>query len=190
LEKIIPKHILYDKEKFVNERAKLGQLIIEGMRTTGGTDIDWVVEHRGGFIVMENKTFSKDWLNLPVGQIITFEEMYKKLNSDGRCHFFIFGFDPDVDFKNQDSEIWYFDFKDWKNGKICPNRKITYKKYHVNRREMTKITIREYRKLMEKYWKEFELKPKPQESSLKISQKEKAISDAKKFLLKKFSKIS
>ena len=41
----------------------------EGMHTTSGTDIDWVVEHRGGFIVMENKTFPKDWKTYPVGTI-------------------------------------------------------------------------------------------------------------------------
>ena len=151
-----PKHTIFDKEKFSEERAKLGGLAIEGMKTSGGTDIDWVVEHRGGFIVMENKTFQNDWIRIPVGQMITFEQMYKKLNSDGRCHFLIFGFDDDVDFKNQESKLWYFDMGDWKNGRICPNRTVTYKKFAVHRREMTSITLKEYRKLMEKYWKEFE----------------------------------
>ena len=151
-----PKHTIFDKEKFSEERAKLGGLAIEGMKTTGGTDIDWVVEHRGGFIVMENKTFQNDWVRIPVGQMLTFEQMYKKLNSDGRCHFLIFGFDDDVDFKNQDSKLWYFDMKDWMNGKICPNRTVSYKKFGVHRREMTSITLKEYRELMEKYWKEFE----------------------------------
>ena len=42
------------------------------------------------------------------------------------------------------------------NGKICPNRTISFKSYGVHKREMIKITIREYRDLMEKYWKEFE----------------------------------
>ena len=151
-----PKHTVFDKEKFAEERAKLGGLAQEGMQTTGGTDIDWVVEHRGGFIVMENKTFSKDWIRIPVGQMITFEQMYKKLNSDGKCHFLIFGFNDDVDFKNPDSVTWYFDMEDWNNGKICPNRTISFKKFSVHRREMTKITLKEYRDLMEKYWKEFE----------------------------------
>lgn len=151
-----PKHTLFDKKKFAEERAKLGGLAQEGMKTSGGTDIDWVVEHRGGFIVMENKTFSNDWISLPLGQIITFEQMYKKLNSDGKCHFLIFGFDNDVDFKNPESNAWYFDMEDWNNGKICPNRTISFKKFGIHRREMTKITLREYRDLMEKYWKEFE----------------------------------
>ncbi len=122
-----PRHTIFDKEKFSEERAKLGRLAIEGMKTSGGTDIDWIVEHRGGFIVMENKTIQNDWICIPLGQMITFEQMYKKLNSDGRCHFLIFGVDDDVDFKNQDSKLWYFDMKDWDNGKICPNRTVTYK---------------------------------------------------------------
>jgi len=151
-----PKHTLRDKEKFADEHAKLGELILEGMKTTGGTDVDWVVEHRGGFIIMENKTFTKDWIHLPVGQILTFESMYKKLNSDGRCHFLIFGVDHDVDFKNEASMIWFFEMEDWLNGKICPKKTIQFKRYGVHRREMTPISLRQYRMLMEKYWKEFE----------------------------------
>lgn len=151
-----PKHTIFDKEKFAEERSKLGGLAQEGMKTTGGTDIDWIIEHRGGFIVMENKTFSKDWIRLPVGQMIAFEQMYKKLNADGKCHFLIFGFESDVDFTNPESTAWYFDMEDWNNGKICPNRTISFKKFGVHRREMTKIILKEYRELMEKYWKEFE----------------------------------
>ena len=56
-----PKHEIFDKEKFANERAFLGGLAQVGMNTTGGTDIDWVIEHRGGFVVNEFKTFKKDW---------------------------------------------------------------------------------------------------------------------------------
>jgi len=155
LSEFTPKHTLRDKEKFADERAKLGELILNGMNTTGGTDVDWVIEHRGGFIVMENKTFANDWISLPVGQMITFESMYKKLNSDGRCHFLVFGFD-DIDFKNPASMTWFFDMEDWINGKICPNRTVRYKKFGVHRREMTPISLRQYRMLMEKYWKEFE----------------------------------
>ena len=75
-----PKHTIFDKEKFADEREFLGGLAQEGMKTSGGTDIDWVVEHRGGFIINEFKTLKKDWISIPVGQIITFEQMYKKQN--------------------------------------------------------------------------------------------------------------
>jgi len=151
-----PKHTIFDKEKFAEEREFLGGLAQEGMNTTGGTDIDWVIEHRGGFIVNEFKTFKKNWINIPVGQIITFEQMHKKLNADGRCHFLIFGHEQDIDWKNPDSELWYFVMEDWNNGKICSKRTISYGTYGVRKTEMKKITLREYRTLMEKYWKEFE----------------------------------
>lgn len=151
-----PKHTIFDKEKFADERAFLGGLAQVGMNTTGGTDIDWVIEHRGGFIVNEFKTFKKDWINVPVGQILTFEQMFKKLNADERCHFLVFGHEPNIDWTNPDSEWWYFDMDDWMNGKICPKRTVSFKTYGVHKREMTKITIKGYRDLMEKYWKEFE----------------------------------
>ena len=54
-----PKHTIFDIVKFAGERSKLGRLAQEGMKTTGGTDVDGIIEHRGGFIVMENKTFRK-----------------------------------------------------------------------------------------------------------------------------------
>ena len=114
-----PKHTIRNREKFADERTKLGELIVDGMETSGGTDIDWVVEHRGGFIVMENKTFSNDWINLPVGQMITFEQMYRKLNADGRCHFLVFGFENGTDFKNPESVAWYFTMDEWNGGEIC-----------------------------------------------------------------------
>jgi len=149
------KHTIFNNEKFQQDRAKLGEFIIQGMKTTGGTDIDWVIEHRGGFIVMENKSFNKDWITISVGQMITFEQMYKKLNADGRCHFLVFGFD-EIDFKNPDSVIWYFDMKDWNNKNICPTRTLFFKRFRIYRKEMTPITLHGYRNLMEKFWKEFE----------------------------------
>ncbi len=149
------KHTIFNKERFQEDRAKLGEFIIDGMNTTGGTDIDWVIEHRGGFIVMENKSFYKDSITISLGQMITFEQMYKKLNADGRCHFLVFGFDK-IDFKNPDSIIWYFDMKNWANKKICPNRTLSFKRYCIHRKEMTPITLKGYRDLMEKFWREFE----------------------------------
>lgn len=122
-----PKHTIFDKEKFADERSKLGGLAQVGMKTTGGTDIDWIIEHRGGFIVMENKTFSKNWINLPMGQMIAFEQLYKKLNADGRCHFLIFGFEHDTDFRNLEYITWYFDMKDWNSGKYVPTEQFHLK---------------------------------------------------------------
>jgi len=150
-----PKHTISDSEKFQKDREKLGGFILDGMKITGGTDIDWLIEHRGGFIVMENKSFHNDSISIPIGQMIAFERLHEKLNSDGKCHFFIFGYD-EIDFKNEDSVIWFFDMEDWKAGKVSFEKNAQYKKYVVNRKEMKSITLKEYRQLMEKYWKEFE----------------------------------
>ena len=149
------KHTIFNNEKFQQDRANLGEFIVEGMKTSGGTDIDWVIEHRGGFIIMENKSFYKNKISITIGQMITFEQMYKKLNADGRCHFLVFGFD-EIDFKNPESVIWYFDMKDWNTKKICPQRTRTFNRFHINRQEMTAITLQGYRDMMEKFWKEFE----------------------------------
>ena len=150
-----PKFTIKDPEKFQNDRAKMGNFILEGMDTTGGTDVDWLIEHRGGFIIMENKGFFNDTISIPWGQMIAFEKLYDKLNSDGKCHFLFFGYD-DIDFKNRDSVIWYFEMKDWKSKSVPFTRSKEHNKYLVNRNDMKSITLKKYRDLMEEFWKEFE----------------------------------
>ena len=81
--------------------------------------------------------------------------LYDKLNSDGKCHFLFFGYD-DIDFKNRDSVIWYFEMKDWKSKSVPFTRSKEHNKYLVNRKDMKSITLKEYRDLMEEFWKEFE----------------------------------
>jgi len=155
MEEFKPKHTISDSKKFQKGRENLGKLILEGMKTTGGTDIDWLIEHRGGFILMENKEFYLDHIPIKKGQMIAFERLHEKLNSDNKCHFLFTGFD-DIDYKNQESVIWYFEMEDWKNGKIPSEYETKYKTYYVNRKDMKPITLKEYRLLMEKFWKEFE----------------------------------
>ena len=147
MEEFKPKHTISDTKKFQKDREKLGGLILEGMQATGGTDIDWLIEHRGGFIILENKGFQVNHISIPIGQMIAFEHLHEKLNSDGKCHFLIVGFD-DIDFKNQESVIWYFEMEDWKNGKIPSDYDTKYKKYPINRKDMKPITLKEYIRLM------------------------------------------
>ena len=45
---------------------------------------------------------------------------------------------------------------EWNSGKICPRREPKWRKFGIHKREMTKISLKEYRELMEKFWKEFE----------------------------------
>jgi len=181
-----PKYKLRDKKKFADERERLGFLITRGMKVSGGTDIDWVIEHREGFIIIENKTFSKNSIYLPIGQMITLERMYKKLNADGKCHMFVFGFEEDTDYKNPESLGWYFTMEEWLSKKrflITRLSRSKYGGYEINKREMTKITLDEYRELMDIIWHEFEIPrkrdknpktEKPHTSKKKIDSKPKS----------------
>jgi len=80
-----PKHTISDSEKFQRGREKLGGLIVDGMKATGGTDVDWLIEHKGGFIILENKEFDNDTIPIKLGQMIAFEQLYEKLLP--KCHF-------------------------------------------------------------------------------------------------------
>ncbi len=52
MDNLKPKHFIRDEEKFQKDRAKMGNFIVEGMKITGGTDLDWMIEQSGGFIIM------------------------------------------------------------------------------------------------------------------------------------------
>ncbi len=148
-----PKHTIFDSEKFQKSREKLGGFILEGMETTGGTDVDWLIEHKGGFIVLENKEFVNDSISIKMGQMIAFEQLYKKLLP--KCHFLFCGYD-NIDFKNPESIIYYFDMKDWEAIRLTTEFNEKFKTYYVERKSMDPLTLKEFRDLIEQYWKEFE----------------------------------
>ena len=167
-EEFQPKYTLRDKKKFADERERLGFLITKGMKVSGGTDIDWVIEHRGGFIIIENKTFLKNSIYIPIGQMITLEQMYKKLNADGKCHMFVFGFEHDTDYKNPESLGWYFTMQEWLSKERFLLKRVSpskYGSYGIQKRDMTKITLDEYRELMDVIWQEFEIPQKKDKAS-------------------------
>jgi len=150
-----PKHTISDTVKYLKDKTKLGGLILEGMETTGGTDIDWLVEHNGGFFILENKEFNHDFISIKIGQMIALERLHEKLDCDGKCSLLFLGYD-DIDFKKPDSVIYYFDMKEWKDGIIPFEKDTQFKRYKVSRKDMKPITLNDFRQLMEKYWKEFE----------------------------------
>jgi len=164
------------------------------METTGGTDVDWMVERNGGFILLEMKGINQNNISIKWGQLLAFRSLYKKLSSDGKCHFLVIGHE-DIDYKNPESVLWYFDMQDFVDNRIPSVYDKRYKRLVFHKSAMKAITLREFREIMEKYWKEFgkkkiDLKPKSQSSTSKISKKEKAISDAKNFLLEKSQEYS
>jgi len=71
-----PKHSMRDSSVFHKGREKLGNLILKKMAITGGTDVDWLVERKGGFIILETKEFSENIMTISLGQMIAFESRW------------------------------------------------------------------------------------------------------------------
>ena len=154
------KYQIFDEEEFTRGREVLGELIVHGMIASGGTDIDWLIEHNGGFIILEFKGFHNDKINIPKGQMIAYEKLHEKLRHTTKCYLYIVGCD-DIEFSNPDSRIWIFEMSQWKNG-IIPktgdiyDEKTTHNKFTVYREFMEEITVEALRKIIDSHWKEFE----------------------------------
>jgi hypothetical protein len=154
-DEISPKHTIRDPEAFQKGREALGGIILKGMKITGGTDVDWLVEHNGGFIIIELKEIHDDIIVIPVGQMIAYERLYKTLNNSTKCYFLFVG-SEEIDFKNPDSPMWYFEMKEWNDGTI-PYTKSPYgKAYLVRKKSMQKTSVGSYRELLETFWRDLE----------------------------------
>lgn len=151
-----PKHTIRNSNAFQKGREKLGGLILKGMKTTGGTDVDWLVEHRGGFIIIESKEFHDDHISISLGQMIAFEKLHERLIANGKCYFLIFAGDDKINFDNPDSIIWYFEMKDWKEGNISHREMDKPRRYIIERSSMKEMIIKDFRTTIEGFWEEFE----------------------------------
>jgi len=155
------KYQIYDQEEFTRGREVIGKLIVHGMIASGGTDVDWLIEHNGCFIVLEFKGFHNDKINIPKGQMIAYENLHGKLNRLTKCYLYIIGCD-ESEFSNPDSKIWIFEMNQWKKGGIPKNtsdiydEKIQHNKYIVYREYMEEINVKVLRKIIDRHWKEFE----------------------------------
>ena len=156
------KYQIYDEQEFARGREVLGNLIVRGMIASGGTDIDWLIEHNGGFVILEFKGFHNDKINIPMGQMIAYEKLHEKLNQSTKCYLYIIGCD-DIDFSNPDSKIWIFEMKQWKMGAIPKNTRDIYEgvqvkqnKFIVYREYMEEISVEKLRQVIDSHWKEFE----------------------------------
>ena len=156
------KYQIYDEAEFARGREVLGNLIVRGMIASGGTDIDWLIEHNGGFIILEFKGFHNDKINIPMGQMIAYEKLHEKLNQSTKCYLYIIGCD-DIDFSNPDSKIWIFEMNEWKKGAIPKNTRDIYEdapvkqnKFIVYREYMEEISVEKIREVIDSHWKEFE----------------------------------
>ena len=155
------KYQIFDQDEFTRGREVLGELIVHGMITSGGTDVDWLIEHNGGFIILEFKGFHNDKINIPKGQMIAYKNLHEKLNQVTKCHLYIIGCDEN-EFSNPDSKVWIFEMNQWIKGGIPKNEndiydeKIQSNKYIVYREYMEEITVEVLRKIIDTHWKEFD----------------------------------
>jgi len=157
-----PKYQIFDESEFSRGREVLGNLITHGMIASGGTDIDWLIEHKGSFIILEFKGFHNDKINISQGQMIAYERLHEKLNQATKCYIYIVGCD-DIDFSNPDSTIWIFEMSQWKNNIIPKNTTDIYdeksnrqNKFMVYREYMEEISVEKLREIIDMHWKEFE----------------------------------
>ena len=156
------KYQIFDELEFTRGREVLGDLIVHGMMASGGTDIDWLIEHKGSFIILEFKGFHNDKINIAKGQMIAYERLHEKLNLATKCYLYVVGCD-DIDFSNPDSTIWIFEMGQWKAGAIPKNTTDIYgedtgkqNKFIVYREYMDEISVEKLRDLVDSHWKEFE----------------------------------
>ena len=156
------KYQIFDEVEFTRGREILGDLIVHGMVASGGTDIDWLIEHNGGFIILEFKGFHNDKINIAKGQMIAYENLHEKLNQATKCYLYIVGCD-DIDFSNPDATVWIFEMKEWKKKIIPKNTRDIYdeelkkqNKFIVYREYMNEITVENLRGILDAHWKEFE----------------------------------
>jgi len=156
------KYQIFDETEFTRGREVLGDLIVHGMIASGGTDIDWLIEHKGSFIILEFKGFHNDKINIAKGQMIAYEKLHEKLNLATKCYLYVVGCD-DIDFSNPDSTIWIFEMKQWKADAIPKNTTDIYgdntgkqNKLIVYRENMEVISIEKLKNVIDFHWKEIE----------------------------------
>ena len=156
------KYQIFDESEFTRGREVLGNLIVHGMIASGGTDIDWIIEHNGGFVILEFKGFHNDKINIPLGQMIAYEKLHEKLNLATKCYLYIIGCD-EIDFSNPDATVWLFEMNHWKSGAVPKNTNDIYgedsgkqNKFIVYREYMEEISVEKLRDLVDSHWKEFE----------------------------------
>lgn len=156
-----PKHKIVNPLLFAKTREVLGNLISRRMKTSGGTDVDWLIEHHGGFMIFELKIFHDDRMIISKAQMIAYEKIYVNLS---KCHVLFIGHD-DIDFSNLEDPVWLFEMREWKSGVIphVEDKFIdpTYSVnevtgYRVEREFMEKLDVKTLRDRIDSIWHEFE----------------------------------
>jgi len=151
-----PKHKITNPQLFAKTREVLGNLISRRMKASGGTDIDWLIEHNGGFMIFELKIFHDDKIVVSKAQMSAYEKLYENLP---KCRVLFIGHD-DIAFMNLEDPVWIFEMRDWKAG-IIPriedhpndsdyNENISG--YRVERDFMERMDIKILREKIDQIW--------------------------------------
>jgi len=156
-----PKHKISNPQLFAKTREVLGNIISKRMKTSGGTDIDWLIEHNGGFMIFELKIFHDDRILVSKAQMIAYERLYENLS---KSHVLFIGHD-DIDFSDLNDSVWLFEMKEWKTGAV-PHVEDSlvdpsYSEnevsgYRIERDFMEKIDVKTLRDRIDSIWNEFE----------------------------------
>jgi hypothetical protein len=156
-----PKHRISNPFLFAKTREVLGNIISRRMKTSGGTDIDWLIEHNGGFMIFELKIFHDDRILVSKAQMIAYERLYEALP---KCHVLFIGHD-DIDFSDLNDPVWLFEMKEWKTKTIphvddslvdpsYSENEVTG--YRIEREFMEKIDVKVLRDRIDSIWDEFD----------------------------------
>lgn len=156
-----PKHKIANPALFAKTREVLGNIISKRMKTSGGTDIDWLIEHNGGFMIFELKIFHDDRILVSKAQMIAYEKLHSSLP---KCRILFIGHD-DIDFSDLNEPVWLFEMDRWKSGAIPhvedslvdPSYGETEMSgYRVERDFMERIDVKILRERIDFIWSEFE----------------------------------
>jgi len=150
-----PKHTISKIDTFNEDREKISSFITKDMQIAGGTDIDWVIERKNGFIVLETKTIFEKQISIKKGQMIALTSIYKKLNSSGKCKFFVVGLESNFDFSNEQSNVYYFEMEAWVFNTIKSDNDTRYGVYRFWIKDMKLVSLRKFREILDKYWNDY-----------------------------------
>jgi hypothetical protein len=144
-----PKFELKNPEIFTKNRKNLGNIITNRMKTTGGGDVDWLIEHKGHFIIWEIRTFHDGIATISKAQMHMFQTLCNQLTY---CDFLFIAHD-DIDFKNPKDSVWIFDMRHWeKHLKNHSDELSNSSKYVFNKSMLNEIDVKILRDMIDASW--------------------------------------
>lgn len=144
-----PRNELRNPEIFTKIRKNLGNIVTNRMKTTGGSDIDWMIEHNGHFMIWEVRTFHDNLVSISRAQMHMFQTLCNQLT---HCDFFLIAHD-DIDFKNPKDPIWIFNMNSCqKYLKIQSDESPYDSKYIFDKSMLNEIDVKILRDIIDASW--------------------------------------